>query len=447
MKTSRTDNVPRGNRLQQLVDDITNTQKDISTISDSMDKSTVQTLQSLQTFLAAAGATSLDQIIVKMKQEMTPDQQQSYDDMIAFNAKFGDVTDTTLQVSSIVFAVACVYKISFNMTAFYKVVGLTRVLRTYARSIKVLVTEGYDVGIEMLKTTRQAAQAVIGEFYHKEFADSSNFTKALGVAAEVSEGLMVMGLGIDAFILVLQAIEGAEQKTKLIDAIHQTQVIRLSMNVLYQQAEAIQANIDGLQLFATELAKHGSITDPFAGGDVAGQIAAQQKDVSLLQTEQTLEGGDANRNSYRDDDLSTNDVVSKAITDVNIQNTVVPAGTYYIVNAQTGTQWDLTASQTTPGFHNTGGDNQKWMLTVTGATSFSIKSKSGGVYASHVQGSRSVLPQFKTLQGAKFEDDWTISAGTQDGIFYITTTATGDDTLTGRVLDLSGGNAADYNPV
>ncbi|KAF5374055.1 hypothetical protein D9757_010724 [Collybiopsis confluens] len=60
----------------------------------------------------------------------------------------------------------------------------------------------------------------------------------------------------------------------------------------------------------------------------------------------------------------------------------------------------------------------KWILTATGATSFSIKINSRGVYASHVQGSRSGLPLFKTLQAAKIEDDWTVSAGTQDGQLF-----------------------------
>ncbi|KAH7929534.1 hypothetical protein BV22DRAFT_1125634 [Leucogyrophana mollusca] len=304
------DNVQRGDRLQQLIDDIANIQTQIANQSDTMDKADKSSRQSLNDLLASQGMTTFDQLMNEILGEMTPDQRQQYQDMIDFNKKFGDVTDDIMQISSMIFTVAIIANIAIDVTIFTKTVGMMRVVKGYATGFKLLVTEGFDVAFSYFKDFRAGLEIVT-----EEFTEASRFGKILGTAAEFCEFLGWAGVVVDGIILIMQAVEGAEQKTKLIDGIHQTQIARLASAYFNTQAIQMSAQIDSL----SDWIMMRSSTDPddqaaakVLAKTIAKRIAQDVDTVTLEGTEELLEGQDNSRSHYSADDLSRADVIAGA---------------------------------------------------------------------------------------------------------------------------------------
>jgi hypothetical protein len=134
---------------------------------------------------------------------------------------------------------------------------------------------------------------------------------------------------------------------------------------------------------------------------------------------------------------------------------IIQPGTYFIVNAQTGTLMDLPNFVTTPGTAIIGPHypsfsclaltrpyrlsterrrqskgkialmtamirlltlHEQWIVTSTSdVNTYSIKCKTGGVFASHVQTKQD--PQYLTLQASDKADNWLITPGTQPGAY------------------------------
>jgi len=308
------DNVQRGDRLQQLIDDLANIQTQVSNQSDSMDKANAAMRSSLDDLLKANNMTTYDQLVAKIKAEMTPDMQKDFQSIIDFNKQFGDVTDSILQVSGLVSGVAIVSKIGISITIFKQTVGMMRVVKGYAYGFKLLVTEGFNIAYEYFKGFRAALGAVT-----EEFTEATRFGKILGTAAEFCEFLGWAGVVIDGIMLIMQAIEGAAQKTKLIDGIHQTQVSRLSSEYFLNETIAMSAHIESLSDYMDMRASDDpdeQAASVFLGKTIAKRIASDVAKVTLDSVQATLSGQDSNRSHYSADDLSNAQVIALATVDV-----------------------------------------------------------------------------------------------------------------------------------
>ncbi|KAF5308976.1 hypothetical protein D9758_018490 [Tetrapyrgos nigripes] len=139
-------------------------------------------------------------------------------------------------------------------------------------------------------------------------------------------------------------------------------------------------------------------------------------------------------------------------------NPLIANSTYKIVNVQTGTVWDLFdlgdfAGNPVQGFHDNGGDNQKWIIMQTGPAVYSIKSKvrPATIYASHVQTTPSTTIPSSVLHANTAQDTWFIEPGTEAAQYYIRTTlnSTNDPSRVSadRVLDLANASSADNNQI
>jgi len=307
------DNAQRGDRLQQLVDDIASIQTNIANQSSTMDKADSSMRQNLDQLMKDNNMTTFDQLQDYIMAEMTPDQKKDYQQLIDFNKKFGDVTDSTLQVSSMIAGLAVTAKLGISITAFSQTVGMIRVVKGYAKGFQILLTEGFSVAYEYFKGFRAALGAI-----SEDFTEATRFGKILGTAAEFCEFLGWAGVALDAVILIIQAIEGAEQKTKLIDAIHQTQIARLSSAYFNAEAILMTAHVESL----SDWMEMRSSDDPddqagarALGKKIAKRIAEDVSTVTLEATETTLEGQDNSRSHYASDDLSRADVIKGATDD------------------------------------------------------------------------------------------------------------------------------------
>jgi hypothetical protein len=142
--------------------------------------------------------------------------------------------------------------------------------------------------------------------------------EAVSIMSKVSTFLKVLGgigLVVTLIVGIVELVEGAEQKTKLIDAIQGCQPGRLCIKYYKAQADNILQQLETLVVYLQ--ASSGPDADPdvakYLATSIGNAISAADAAIDWTQMEQDLEAQDrSSGNYYGDDDLPTDQVVKIA---------------------------------------------------------------------------------------------------------------------------------------
>jgi len=312
------DNTLRADRLQQLVNDVVSLQTQITNCNNQMDRAEAAMKPLIAKMETAQGIKTFDDLRAKISAALPEAQRTLYNDMIVFNSTIGDVADVITKTSSFILGSASASGIAIDITVYSKTVGLIRIVKAYAYCFKLLVTEGFDVALKAFKGLREGLQII-----SEGFTEASTFGRVLGTAAEFIEFLGYVGVLVDGIILIMRTIQAAEQKAKLIDAIHKTQVSRLSCSLFNDEATKVVAHVESFVDWVTMAAS--SDADDQAGARAMGKriaktLATPQTAATLADMETLLEQQDKARKYYSADDLPRADVISLATVDIQGSN-------------------------------------------------------------------------------------------------------------------------------
>ncbi|KAI1791442.1 hypothetical protein LXA43DRAFT_429416 [Ganoderma leucocontextum] len=314
------DNQQRATRLQQLVDSMANMQTDVKNIGQQMDDKNVQYRPALDAILQAGGHATVDDIINRTASGMTPDERKVFEALIktAKASKSGfDVTyfiggllmvpEGVVLTGSQAIAIARWGSRMINvknMANFFKAAeGGTAAAAEAANKIASEAKEAQ----ETLEEAGDAGDA--GE----EAAKAATLMGRIGTFFKV---LGAVGLVVTLIAGVIELVEGAEQKKKLIDAIHSLQPTRLTTAFFQQEGTNIMNQLESLDDYLGAMPGSSDPDPSFAARtakSIVAHIQAADDDIHLDKLETGLETQDRTSGLfYGGDDLTHDQVVAAA---------------------------------------------------------------------------------------------------------------------------------------
>ncbi|KAJ7813990.1 hypothetical protein B0H14DRAFT_2851496 [Mycena olivaceomarginata] len=325
------DNVKRAGRLQQLVDSMANMQTDIKDFSEQMDRKLKRMQAPLDKLLVDEGIDSIERLLEKSEEVLSPGQEKAYRALINAAKDSSQRLDWPYLLGSLL-SLPILGK-TLNAQAMAGI-GRFAVRAGGLEAISKFFTAAQEAGAPGVA---QAAQALIkaSEESEKALEAAAKTAEATGVetkvAAEVAEAGQLVGkvavcvrvlavIGFVATIImgIIEVVQGADQKKKLIQAIHDCQPARLCIaffkaeaEIILQQAELIVTYVE----FASEKKE-----DPESkkaaekiGSQIIKKILDEDLKIDWRKLEKNLEAQDKKSESfYGDDDLDFYTVLNLA---------------------------------------------------------------------------------------------------------------------------------------
>ncbi|KAG5647880.1 hypothetical protein DXG03_007804 [Asterophora parasitica] len=315
------DNVPRADRLQQLINNIGVIQTDISREKKRQDELDAQTKTKLDELLAAGKIESLAELEKKALSKLTDEEKAEYDALIKSTKLVAQVTETMLWaglllggnklislggkvVMALVRGIAAIQAVRVAVTAFVETIsGLAKGGAAVAKALASAASKA-----------RQAADAA---------KKATGFTKIEGRVSRVFRFLGKIGKWLSWFGVVLVAAAplvelfvGANQKEELIKGIHETQVTRLVVDTLKQQARNITEQMNSTNMYLSMLHKGKKASAEAVAEEMLDTIKEQDEKIDLDALEDDLRIADKSTLAfYGKDDLEKSIVVERAKTE------------------------------------------------------------------------------------------------------------------------------------
>jgi hypothetical protein len=314
------DNEKRASRVQQLVDSMANMQTDIKNDSQAMDDKNVAIRPQIDKLLKQNGFATLDDLINKSMALLTPDQRKQFEAMVKTAQASKAGFDWTYFAAGVLMLPEGVILTAKTVMAIGSFVMKSSVIQGIANVFK----SGAEAGSEAAAGAAEAAEAVaedatkeIGEVGEggEVVGEAVSFASKLGTFFKVLGGI---GFVITLIVGIVEIVEGAEQKTKLIDAIHSCQSSRLAIKYFKIQADNIIQNLTTIALYVD--ASVGTPTMPanpavaaYLGQAILSSISALDADIDWTKLEADLDTQDRSSGLfYGDDDLPGDQVVAIA---------------------------------------------------------------------------------------------------------------------------------------
>jgi len=299
------DNQHRYDRVTGLATNIGSIQQEVLDAIQREDDKNVQINITMNQLLAKYGLQTIDQMKDRVLATLTPEQKQSFLDMVnAMKGKDGQV-DKVLDASFMIgfiagLAALVVPRVVTLLNTGALVAGLDLVGRGFVRILRGAFAEGVAMIGAGVRTGRLLATNVeLG-------ADASRFVRIFRAGARV---LAVISVVLDAIVLIYQAIEGARQREELRNAITELFARRLNVKTLEQQVfnvESYQGEVQGYMATANIL-QPGPGTDQILQ-QFADTIIQHIKDGMAKITDQTvydqLHNQDVASNAWTNEDPS-----------------------------------------------------------------------------------------------------------------------------------------------
>ncbi|KAM5536991.1 hypothetical protein V8D89_009320 [Ganoderma adspersum] len=311
------DNEKRASRLQQLVDSMANLQTDVKDVAVKMDKKNAQYRPAIDRLLKANGMDSVDDVISKAAAEMTPDERKAFEaliktvkgskadlDITYFIAGLLTVPEGVIVTGKMAIAIARWGLRIVNVNA---LANFFKAAEGGTEAAAAAAEEAATGAEEAEKTLQEAGE--VGE----EVSKAAIWLGRIGTFFKV---LGAVGLVVTLIAGLIELVEGAEQKKKLIDAIQGLQPARLTTAFFKQEGENIMQELVTLQMYL-DASPGGSDPDPTIAAYIAKKliksITEENNTIDLSKLELELEAQDRTSSLfYGGDDLSHDEVVATA---------------------------------------------------------------------------------------------------------------------------------------
>jgi hypothetical protein len=314
------DNALRAGRLQQLVDSMADMQTDIKESATTMDTTNTAIQPAIDAMLKAKGLATVDDLINQSMDLLTPDQRKVYENMIAQAKATGNIFDWTYFACGLLMVPEGFVLTGKMVMAIGRFGSKIGVVQKIAKVFSSGDTSGGDAAANEAENTEQEANNAESDLNEiGEGGDAAeDLAEAVSIMSRVMTFLKVLGgIGFVCTLVVgiVEAIEGAEQKTQLINAIQTCQPSRLCIKFYKNEMDNIMQQLALLQAYLP--VAYGPSANPvianYLATTIINNIVALDAAIDWTQMETDLETQDkTSGNFYGDDDLATATVISMA---------------------------------------------------------------------------------------------------------------------------------------
>ncbi|PFH45685.1 hypothetical protein AMATHDRAFT_8815 [Amanita thiersii Skay4041] len=275
------DNKNRANRVTQLSGDITHLQTEIEQNIKDAEAHDKQALEVLDKFAKKKGYNTLDEFLKNAEKQLTDDDRKRYQEMKTHFEKKDARLDLALK-SSLGLVGTGVSTSMSGLSTLLKGSLLRVSLQAIGVGIVQVLTGQFTEGVALLR----AAGNIISTAYKGELVTGKAATalKFLGYAGKV---LSVLGLVLDAVILIYDAVDGARQRTEFQKAIKElcarrlsTKKIREYVRITLSYSGDARAAIDYAQTLQEDLVDKGEMSQSDADAKVQKKLDALQPKIS-----------------------------------------------------------------------------------------------------------------------------------------------------------------------
>lgn len=307
------DNENRARRVQELVDDISNLQQTVINQANNLDNQDKIFRPTLNKMLSDLGLTTFDQLVEKVKNSLPDDQKAKYQELID-NSKNADGTydDAMLVLSIIIGSAGAVILIGAPLATFIAAGGMTILWRTVVFGMRLVFTGRIAEGATLLARSGRLARGFavtsgLGEGAMAPIRAMSRIAKVIAWAA----------FALDVIVVLISAIQGAQQRDALQKAIIDLFARRLLTKLAQVQADSAVSVNGLLQSYVLLLnankgkseAELTALLKPIQ--DIINQNLEQQKTFTFQTVYAQLETQDKARNSWTNEDPSYADTMTK----------------------------------------------------------------------------------------------------------------------------------------
>ncbi|KAF7353963.1 hypothetical protein MVEN_01082700 [Mycena venus] len=333
------DNVKRADRLQQLINHIGVLQSDIIKEKRRMDELDKAARASLDELLRKGEISTLEELKKKAMSNLTEEQRRNYQALI-------DATKTVHQIGETMFWAALVlggpelakfggpaimglFKGASGMQAVQGSVGaLVETLAKATAGTAAAAGQGVaKVAETAVKATEAAGEGAaaaaegmntVRRFRYKRWAKMDQKEHKLPKPsvswANMASGSPVLGVVLLVAIPIVELFLGAKQKERLIEGIHETQVARLVVDCLREQARHVTEQMSSIKTYLDILKKGKKEEAEAFGEELLATIRTANAGIDLETLEDNLQKSDkTTSNYYGEDDLSASNVVEFAL--------------------------------------------------------------------------------------------------------------------------------------
>jgi hypothetical protein len=314
------DNDKRASRLQQLVDSMANMQTDIQNDAKAMDDKNVAIRPQIDKLLKMNGYDTMQQLIDKSMALLTPDQRKQFEAMVkdAQSSKAG--FDWTYFAAGVLMLPEGLVLTGKTVMAIGSFVMKSGVIQSLANLFKSGAEAGAGAAAAVAEAAETASTEATNEMAEagevgEEVAETLSFASALGTFFKVLGGV---GFVVTLVVGIVEVVEGAEQKAKLIDAIHSCQSSRLAIKYFKTEADNIIQNLTTIALYVdamvgTDQMPANPAVATYLGQAIMTSISKLDAAINWDGLESQLDAQDRTSGLfYGDDDLPASQVVAVA---------------------------------------------------------------------------------------------------------------------------------------
>ncbi|EAU82446.2 hypothetical protein CC1G_08197 [Coprinopsis cinerea okayama7 len=335
------DNQGRARRLEQLVNSTVNMQTDIQYSGDQLKKQTKSMQSEIDKIFKQEGIDTLDDLYNKASSVLPESDIATFRALVDAAKKSTKLDVTTLTTGLLLpFTLGAGATPVASAGRFIVRTALIDSLGTFFKSAAQGEKAAQTAAEALSKLTEETSEAIKGKYFHllidRQCQAASAAAKAgtEGAAAAAEEaaqaaksvsklaaGLRVItavGFCITAVMMIMEAVEGAQQKTKLIDGIHKCQPARLCVAYFKAEAENITQRTELIRQYLEALSSSKEDPDAKAAAElyrkkILEELQKADFEIDWRQLETKLRNSDVKDASfYGANDLHFEDVIRQA---------------------------------------------------------------------------------------------------------------------------------------
>ncbi|KAG2014119.1 hypothetical protein CC2G_010962 [Coprinopsis cinerea AmutBmut pab1-1] len=323
------DNQGRARRLEQLVNSTVNMQTDIQYSGDQLKKQTKSMQSEIDKIFKQEGIDTLDDLYNKASSVLPESDIATFRALVDAAKKSTKLDVTTLTTGLLLpFTLGASATPVASAGRFIVRTALIDSLGTFFKSAAQGEKAAQTAAEALSKLAEETSEAI------KEAASAAAKAGTEGAAAAAEEaaqaaksvsklaaGLRVItavGFCITVVMMIMEAVEGAQQKTKLIDGIHKCQPARLCVAYFKAEAENITQRTELIRQYLEALSSSKEDPDAKAAAElyrkkILEELQKADFEIDWRQLETKLRNSDVKDASfYGANDLHFEDVIRQA---------------------------------------------------------------------------------------------------------------------------------------
>ncbi|EIN12227.1 hypothetical protein PUNSTDRAFT_41942 [Punctularia strigosozonata HHB-11173 SS5] len=307
------DNVKRADRLQQLINHIGGLQSDIIKEKRRMDELDKAARAILDELLHKGDISTLEELKKKAMSKLTEEQRRTYqtigETMFWAALVIGGPELAKLGGT----AIMGLFKGASSMQAVQS--SVSALVDTLVKATAGTAAAAGEGVAQAAQTALKSAEAGEGTVIAAEDTpEGAEVTKSIGFLGKYGKWFSRFGVVILVATPIVELFLGARQKERLIDGIHETQVARLVVDCLREQARKLTEQMTSIKTYLDMLKKGKKSEAAAFGKELLGTIRAANAGIDLESLEDGLEKSDkSSSNYYGEDDLKSATVVELAL--------------------------------------------------------------------------------------------------------------------------------------